>query len=230
MPNVSSAQAQRRERGEVKGREQAKERGEGKEEEDDDDKGPGEAGAAMGLDAGMAGPVSPLMQVLDSDGDGTISAKEIKAAVRSLKTLDANRDKMLTPDELAPGDAAGMMGMGRAGGGARGGAGGAGGDARGGAGGAAGAGFGGAGAGGLGGGGASGGAGGFSQPPGKGFPPQTGKLMGFDRNKDGRLSREELPEQFRPLFERLDLDHDGSVDVRELKAATMHGNPGARVQ
>ena len=75
-----------------------------------------------------------------------------------------------------------------------------------------------------------GGAGGFSQPPGNGFPPQTSKLMGFDRNKDGRLSREELPEQFQPLFERLDMDRDGSVDIRELKAATMHGNPGARVQ
>jgi hypothetical protein len=232
--NVSSAQAQRRDRGEAKGREQAKERGEGKEE--NDDKGPDEAGPAMGLGAGMAGAVSPLMQALDNDGDGTISAKELKVALRSLKTLDANRDGMLTPDELAPGGAPGMMGpggAGGAGGGARGGAGGAGGGARGGAGGA---GFGGPGAGGFGagagggGGGASGGAGGFSQPPGNGFPLQPAKLMSYDRNKDGRLTSDELPERFRPLFDRLDMDHDGSVDLREIKAATMHGNPGARVQ
>jgi Ca2+-binding EF-hand superfamily protein len=52
--------------------------------------------------------------------------------------------------------------------------------------------------------------------------------MGFDKNRDGRLTREELPEQFQPLFERLDMDGNGSVDIRELRAAAAHGNPGVK--
>ena len=87
--------------------------GEGKEEDDDDDKGPGEAGAAMGLDAGMAGAVNPLMQALDTDGDGTISAKEIKAAVRSLKCARRQSRRDVDSRRTGPGGAAGMMGMGR---------------------------------------------------------------------------------------------------------------------
>lgn len=51
--------------------------------------------------------------------------------------------------------------------------------------------------------------------------------MGFDKNKDRRLSRDELPEQFQPLFERLDMDNNGSIDVRELRAAVQQGNPAA---
>ncbi len=42
--------------------------------------------------------------------------------------------------------------------------------------------------------------------------------MGFDKNQDRRLSRDELPEQFQALFERLDMDNNGSIDVRELRA------------
>ena len=215
----------RREPGAAKERGEAKKPGERKEDADDD-KGPEDAGPAMGLGAGMAGAVHPLMQALDADGDGVISAKEIKSAAKALKSLDANRDGKLTQDELLPGRAPAMPGAGGAGG-----AGGPGGIGRGGAGGAGGAGFGGVGgfggAGGGGGGGGGvvgggvGGAGGFAQP-------QTSKLMGFDKNRDGRLTREELPEQYQPMFERLDMDGNGSVDIRELRAAAARGNPGVK--
>ena len=115
--SVSSGQAQRREPGEAKERGEAKEPGEAKkpgerEKDADDDKGPGDAGPAMGLGAGMAGAVHPLMQALDADGDGVISAKEIKSAAKALKSLDANHDGKLTQDELLPGRAPAMPGAG----------------------------------------------------------------------------------------------------------------------
>jgi hypothetical protein len=80
----------------------------------------GGAVGAFGRPADAAAP-NTLMQALDQDGDGTISAAELRAAVRSLRKLDVNRDGQLTPDELAPwgavpgmpplgGDAAGAPG------------------------------------------------------------------------------------------------------------------------
>jgi len=39
-------------------------------------------------------------QVLDTNGDGKLSAKEIEAAAEVLKALDKNGDGELTPDEL----------------------------------------------------------------------------------------------------------------------------------
>lgn len=237
-----AALAQRGEGKTGKARGEAGER-EGKDDEEDDDAvRPGAAGMGGGA---LAGGVNLLMQALDTDGDGVISAKEIKAATKSLKQLDGNKDGKLTPDETGAGGMMGMMGgagaaAGAAGAaeGAAGGAGGAGGAAAGGRGGNGGAGFGGAGgaggraaaggfgnaaAGGFGGAGGSG----FAQPPGAGFPPQTSQLMGFDKNQDRRLSRDELPEQFQALFERLDMDKNGSIDVRELRAAVQQGNPAA---
>ena len=44
-----------------------------------------------------------LMQALDADGDGEISAKEIEGAVDALKQLDRNGDGKLSGDELRPG-------------------------------------------------------------------------------------------------------------------------------
>jgi outer membrane protein assembly factor BamB len=40
-------------------------------------------------------------------------------------------------------------------------------------------------------------------------------LATYDANKDGKLSREELPERMRNSFADLDLDQDGTVDRRE---------------
>ena len=45
-------------------------------------------------------PLPPLVEALDTDHDGIISAAEIKAAPESLKTLDKNHDGKLTPDEF----------------------------------------------------------------------------------------------------------------------------------
>ncbi len=55
------------------------------------------------MGAGLGAAANPLMQALDTDGDGVLSKKEIGAAAKSLRKLDANRDGKLTPDELAPG-------------------------------------------------------------------------------------------------------------------------------
>lgn len=46
--------------------------------------------------------VPPLIAVLDTDHNGTISAAEIANAPESLKTLDKNGDGELTPEEIHP--------------------------------------------------------------------------------------------------------------------------------
>jgi len=43
-----------------------------------------------------------VLQTLDADHDGTLSAHEIAAASAALRTLDRNGDGELTPDELEP--------------------------------------------------------------------------------------------------------------------------------
>jgi hypothetical protein len=44
----------------------------------------------------------PIMAALDADGNGEISAEEIKAAPAALKKLDKNKDGKLTEAELRP--------------------------------------------------------------------------------------------------------------------------------
>ncbi len=45
------------------------------------------------------------------------------------------------------------------------------------------------------------------------------KLMAFDKNHDGKLTKDEITDdRLLPLFERADADHDGVVTVKELKA------------
>jgi Ca2+-binding EF-hand superfamily protein len=44
-----------------------------------------------------------LLQALDTDGDGELSAKEIENATAALKKLDTDNDGKLTREELRPG-------------------------------------------------------------------------------------------------------------------------------
>jgi len=42
--------------------------------------------------------------------------------------------------------------------------------------------------------------------------------MAFDKNKDGKVTKEELPERMHSLLERGDTNKDGALDREELKA------------
>ncbi|MDP7000187.1 MAG: hypothetical protein QF569_29400, partial [Candidatus Poribacteria bacterium] len=61
-------------------------------------------------------PIDPLIQRLDANSDGEISAEEIAKAHEALKTLDLNKDGQLTFEELMPGFPGGRPGFGRPGG------------------------------------------------------------------------------------------------------------------
>ncbi len=65
-------------------------------------RGRGPRGAGDEMPPGPPGGPPPLVQALDADRDGVISAKEIANAVAALKTLDKNHDGQLTPDEIHP--------------------------------------------------------------------------------------------------------------------------------
>jgi Ca2+-binding protein (EF-Hand superfamily) len=64
-------------------------------------------------------------------------------------------------------------------------------------------------------------------PPPPGFG--SGRVMQFqmptfadlDKNKDKKISKDEFPSQFPPqMFDRIDTNHDGSIDEEEWKAMT----------
>ena len=56
-------------------------------------------------------PPNPLMEALDTNHDGVLSAEEIAAAPTSLKKLDKNSDGQLTEDELRPPPPGGRGGL-----------------------------------------------------------------------------------------------------------------------
>jgi len=79
---------------------------------------PDRAGGRSGQQRGDERPrfVTPIIEALDTDGDGSLSAKEIAGASAALKKLDKNGDGKLTDREFRLGRAAtlgGRRGLGR---------------------------------------------------------------------------------------------------------------------
>ena len=77
------------------------------------------------------------------------------------------------------------------------------------------------------------GRGGFGQGGGPGGPGAAGfveRLMGFDADKDGKVTKQELPERMQRIFERGDLNRDAAIDKEEAeKLASQFGQArGAR--
>lgn len=73
-------------------------------------------------------------------------------------------------------------------------------------------------------------------PPGFGGGPQRMQFQmptfsDLDKNKDKKISKEEFPSQFpAQFFDRLDTNHDGSIDEEEWKAMTSgRGGPGGQM-
>jgi hypothetical protein len=59
----------------------------------------------------------------------------------------------------------------------------------------------------------------------------TNTLMGFDADKDSRLTRAEVPERFQGLFERADGNKDGVLtpaEIRQSAAQQDQSSPAAR--
>jgi uncharacterized protein (TIGR03000 family) len=66
-------------------------------------------------------------------------------------------------------------------------------------------------------------------PPGKGPRFDLERfLKDYDTNKDGRLSRNELPPELRPAFDRIDADKDGKVSREELERGIANLQPTRR--
>lgn len=53
-------------------------------------------------------------------------------------------------------------------------------------------------------------------------------LKDYDKNKDGQLTRDELPPELRPAFDRLDKNKDGKVSREELEGGVAHLQPARR--
>ena len=62
----------------------------------------GQGGRGGGGGGGGGGFRSPLMEALDADHDGVISADEIKNATAALITLDKDKDGKLSEEEYRP--------------------------------------------------------------------------------------------------------------------------------
>ncbi|MEW6307306.1 MAG: EF-hand domain-containing protein [Verrucomicrobiota bacterium] len=172
------------------------------------------------------------MTALDVNNDGAIDESELAGAVTALKTLDRNKDGRLSADEIRPLGAPPGGGRGPGGpGGFQGGPGGPGGfGGQGGPGGPGG--FGPGGAGGPGGFG-QGGPGGPGGPQGGARGPGVGsagdfatRLMQNDKNGDGKVTMDEVPEQMRPVLQRADTNSDGAVTKEEAEALSRQiGGP-----
>ncbi len=60
-------------------------------------------------------------------------------------------------------------------------------------------------------------------------PPDPGEILSrFDKDDDGKISKEEAPEQMAEHFDHIDADGDGLVTADELKAAPERRGGGRR--
>ena len=41
-------------------------------------------------------------------------------------------------------------------------------------------------------------------------------MMSFDANQDGQLTKDELPERIKPMFEQFDKNGDGAIEQSEI--------------
>lgn len=136
----------------------------------------------------------PILVALDADKDGEISKAEIENATVALQKLDKDKNGKLTENELVPS-------FGRRGGDRRGpgGPGGRDGDRRGPD--------------------ATGnrrGPGGPGNREGFSVDSFVEKIMENDKNKDGKLTKDELPERMQAMFSRIDTNEDKEIDKAEL--------------
>jgi Ca2+-binding EF-hand superfamily protein len=133
--------------------------------------------------------ISPILNAIDTNHDGVLSAAEIAASASELKKLDKNGDGKLTRDEAGirmdqlPGRGGGrgrVPGEGRGPGGGRGEP--------------------------------------ETPAPPPSADDMTATLMMFDANHNGQLEKSEVPERFQGLFERGDTNKDGILTKDEIVA------------
>jgi len=170
--------------------------------------------------AGIGGGGNEMFTAVDSNSDGVLDAAELANAAAALKKLDKNGDGTITKDEVAT---TGGFGMGGRGGMAPGAA--------------------------TPGTATPGTTTPGSQPPtapmsgmgkgkgkgkgGQGPAPSTNPdeavqtLMQFDKNADGKLSKDEVPERMQGIFENSDANKDGLLSPDEIKAAAASSSGGA---
>ena len=140
---------------------------------------------------------NPVLEAIDADKNGELSAEEIANAATALKTLDKNNDGKLDMAETRPN----FEGMGRGFGGPPGG----------------GPRF----EGGFGGGPGFGGGQG-----GGGSEEMMNRLIAMDANKNGKLEKDEVPERMQSMFTRADKNEDGAIDKEEMTAMVRERSGG----
>lgn len=115
---------------------------------------------------------SPMFAVIDTDGDGVITTRELRKAAVALKQLDADGDGNITLAEASP-----QPGPGR------------------------------------------------GQPAGpEGLEDQEAmidQIMANDKNGDGRLTPDEVPQQLGTMLSGADTNNDRVIDREELKQAVQ---------
>jgi len=134
---------------------------------------PGAGPEAGGFPGGPMGMMKmlPLMKVLDTDQDGSLSAAEIANASKTLIQLDKNGDGVISSEEMRPDPSAMMGGLAGAG------------------------------------------------PGGNGA--MNGQMMtklfeSRDKDGDGKLTGDEIPERMRDKLKMIDKDGDGAITKAEF--------------